>query len=155
MVEVKDLGIGRLKRQMAKFGSMRVQVGIHKDEGRKPHPEANGPTIAEVAAWLEYGTKRQPARPFLRSGMEVSADKLKAELKRGLSDLIDGRASSAAAVMQEVAEKAKAAVLKHFDNAREWAAPLAPSTAAAKGHSQPLINSAVVREAIDAKVVTE
>jgi hypothetical protein len=152
MVEVRDLGIGRLKKQLAEMGELQVQAGIDREKGGQQHPDSPTETVAQIAVWLEYGTKRQPARPFLRTGMDTNRDEMQEHLKRSVADLIDGRANSPRAALEGVASKVKELLLKHFDRARDWAAPLAPSTAAAKGHSQPLIDSATVREAIDAKV---
>ena len=159
MVEIKDLGIGRLKAEIARMSELRVHAGVQGPAGEAIHPDADV-SVAQVAAWLEFGTEDtpapypQPARPWLRGALDGNAKQIHERLRSSVSDLIDGRVQTAEEAMRQVADETKARVLKHFDNAREWAEPLAERTIAAKGHDQPLIGATVtVREAIDATVI--
>ncbi len=143
-VDFQDFGIAKLKADLALLQATTVTIGWQGPTGAAPHPDADGHTVAEVAAWQEYGTATAPARP----GLAVTFERHRAELlvaaRRFLADVVDGRKSrdEAEFALGELAlEK-----LRHtIDAAREWARPNAVSTVRAKGHDQPLFDSGTYR----------
>jgi hypothetical protein len=56
-----------IEKLMKLAGAAGVLVGVLHGGGA--HPEGDGQTIAEIAWWNEFGTKRIPARPFLRTAL--------------------------------------------------------------------------------------
>lgn len=156
-LEVKDLGITKLRNDLHALGTKRIASGFLKPESTKTHGEAGVP-IATLAAWMEFGTKNAdgsvhvPARPALRTGVEQNKGKIQKQMRSSVSDLIDGRVKSPDGVLKTVAEVVKTGMRKTWSRAREWAEPLAQSTARAKGHDQPLVESFELFENLDAKI---
>lgn len=138
-LEIKDLGIEKLREQLAKLGRTRVTYGYQGPSGQAKHP-AKGATVsvAQVAAFNEFGTASAPARPLLRHTAEENRETLKDAAKRAISDVVDGRAEPEAAT-EAVGELAVAALRRTISRSREWAEPNATSTVRAKGHDQPLV----------------
>jgi hypothetical protein len=145
-IQFKDFGIGRLKADIQRLKTRKITLGLQGASGAAKHPAADA-TVAQVAAWNEYGTDTSPARPFLAETFERHEDELVAKLRRGISDLVDGRASVEQAIAN-VGEAGVDAVRDTIDQAEEWAEPLAESTKARKGHGQPLIDSDTLRGSI-------
>jgi len=156
-VEVRDLGIGQLQADAAALKAERVTVGYQGPEGQAKHPHADA-SVAQVAAWMEFGTpgsdervydqtgKRVPSRPFVREALTRYRAEIAAEIKRALQDLLHGRVTkdqAQARVGAFLVEKVREVIL----DARSWATPLADSTIAAKGHDDPLIESGAMYDA--------
>lgn len=144
-VEVRDLGVAKLKSELATLGKSRVTLGYQGPSGAAKHPEADA-SVAEVAAYNEYGTSTAPARPFLRTTMDRQGEALHRQLRKGVSDLIDGRADEADEVLSTVGETGVEAIRQTIDDAKSWAEPLSPVTVAAKGHDRPLVDTKVMRD---------
>lgn len=141
---MRDLGIGKLRAELAELRSASITIGYQGDSGAATHPNAEGASVAEVAAWNEYGTVHAPARPALETAFARSS-RFEPEIKRAMSDLIDGRRSSAAEAQAAIGAAAVAAVRASIDDSRSWADPLAPRTIRDKGHDQPWVESGVLR----------
>ena len=77
-VTVKRTGgkkLQRLLREAGKGGVSGVKVGFFSDAKYE-----DGPPVAAVAAWNEFGTKNIPERPFFRNAL--------AESERGVSNIL-------------------------------------------------------------------
>lgn len=78
-----------LRAALAKARGSHVEVGIQKDAGsyaptrRQPNP----PTVAQVALWMEYGTRYAPARPFLGPAIDENQDVLSSAMAKGLAGI--------------------------------------------------------------------
>jgi hypothetical protein len=148
-VEVRDLGIGRLHRELAKLGELRLLVGVIGERAKAKHPNADA-SVGQVGAWMEFGTPGSddrtydqirsliPSRPFVRHGMEPFR-KGNRMMKDAVSSLIDGRTTTADKAWNEVGKAAVESVQASLVDAGMWAQPLAESTVKAKGWSDPLI----------------
>lgn len=144
-LEVKDLGIDKLREQLAKLGRTRVTFGYQGPSGQAKHP-AKGATysVAQIAAMHEFGVGPYggavnfPGRPLLRHTAEENRDNFREAAKKAISDVIDGRATPEVAT-EAVGELAVAALRRTISRSREWAEPNAASTVRAKGHDQPLV----------------
>lgn len=157
-INMKDLGIGKLREQLALLAKTRITVGWQGDTGAAPHPNADA-SVAQVAMWHEYGTPGSddqqydqprsmiPSRPTLRVAFERNRAEFVDAVKRALSGVIDGRHDLDDAVAQ-IGETGVAAVQATIDDSRSWAEPLAASTIARKGHDQPLIDTGTMRDAV-------
>ena len=51
----------------------------------------SGPNSVPYAHWIEYGTSKQQARPFLRPAYEAANGRAEAEMKRVLQEAVNGR----------------------------------------------------------------
>lgn len=155
-VALKDLGIGKLKADLAKLRASKITIGYQGSSGAATHPDANA-SVATVAQWMEFGTPGSddreydqprsmiPSRPFLRVTFERSADVFVEATRKALSDFVDGRAE-VEEIEQRLGEIGVAEVRRTIDDSRSWAEPLAESTIAAKGHDQPLLDSGTLRD---------
>ncbi len=139
-VEIKDLGIGKLKRELAKLRGQKITIGHQGRSGSATHPNAKGASVAEVAAFHEFGTPAITARPMIRTTFDRSKTEIDREVRRGISDLIDGR-RKLETIQDELGSKMHARLRETIAASREWAEPLAQSTKDRKGHDQPLVDS--------------
>ncbi len=138
-LEIKDLGIAKLRKQLAELASTKLTFGYQGPSGAEKHPGAKqGTPVAAVARWQEFGTATAPARPMGRHTMEENREAFKALGKKTISDVIDGRAEPDIAIAA-AGDKCVEALRRTISRSREWAEPNAPSTAAKKGHDQPLV----------------
>jgi hypothetical protein len=139
-LQIKDLGITKLRAKLAELAASRLTFGYQGPSGGQQHPGAKkvGTTVAAVARWNEFGTATAPARPMGRHTMEENRDAFRAATRKAISDVIDGRAEADAAV-EAVGEVAVAALRRSISRSREWAEANAASTIRKKGHDQPLV----------------
>ena len=98
-LEIKDLGIGALKKKLAELAASRLTFGYQGPSGAAQHPGAKkvGTTVAAVARWNEFGTATAPARPMGRHTMQENKAAFKAATRKAISDVIDGRSEADAA----------------------------------------------------------
>lgn len=69
-----DRGFRRYRREAAGVSVPRLVVGVTEESGRERHAD-NGATAAEVALFVEFGTRHQAPSPFLRTAADtVSGD---------------------------------------------------------------------------------
>jgi len=91
----------------------RISAGIHEEEGAVAamnyKGEAGPATLMMVAMWNEYGTGRNPARPFIRSWFDANIGRMRAEGTAAMRAEFKGEAGA----MEEVAEK-------WTEELREW-----------------------------------
>lgn len=149
----KDLGMGRIRKEMAKIKGAKIQFGVHGEIGEREHPEAGVP-VATLAKWLHQGVEdpddpdgfRIPPRPWVDQAISRLQIQVNAGSRKAISDLIDGRADTAAEALTSVGESGLATVVQSIDDASAWATPLAESTVQRKGHSRPLVDTSFLRE---------
>lgn len=137
----------------------RITIGIHGDEGADLRQDATfeddgaltpgaGLTVAEVAAFHEFGTRTIPQRSFIRGWFDESIDANKALIQSQLKLVVQGRLPLETA-LERVALKCEADVKRRIRN--RIPPPLAPATVARKGSSVPLISTGQLRAAIRGK----
>lgn len=85
---------GGLKRSIKRTGGHADSEGIWYDnirftgyDGRKTKKSAKGTSYAEIAQIYEYGTPRQPARPFVKPVISQSSS----AVKQAMQDVYDRR----------------------------------------------------------------
>ena len=131
-----------IKQNKIQWGVKKVDIGFF-DEAKYP----NGTQVAAVAAWNEFGTKNAPERPFFRNAIAEAAEPLKRALKEQVDPenmQVDRRVGKILGQIVEDAIKDSITTLK--------APPNAPSTIALKGSSNPLIDTATMRNSVATKV---
>lgn len=150
MTAVQDLDHG-YKERLARFEALarggKIRAGIHAPQGAAAHGYVPGTALQNitVAAWMEFGTGRIPARSFVGAWFVINHTKIvetyKAQAIRYVTGKGDPRqtfgrvgAFMAAGMKQRIAEGIPP--------------PNAPSTIAAKGSSKPLIDTGQLRASI-------
>jgi len=132
-----DKGLKQILAEMQALGSKSINVGIQDDAGE--HDEG-GLSVAAVAYINEYGTRdgRIPARPAHTNAFDNNRRQLDALVLRLNRGVADGKLSAdkAAALLGQT----------HEDNVKQSIRTLsspanAPATVAAKGSSNPLIDT--------------
>ena len=122
-----------------------VKIGVLAGTGE--HPEATkGQLIAEIAWWNEFGTKRIPARPFLRPGLRRNLITYRMILKNGLPKVLRGEWTRKQ-LLGMLGIAAKGDVQQMIVDVKT--PPNAPSTIKKKGRDNPLIWHGIMRGSID------
>jgi len=108
----------------------------------------SGVSVALVAALNEFGVPahNQPPRPFFRDMIAAKSP----EWGSAVAALIEANDYDAAKTLAQTGQAVKAQLqnsIQTFDRV-----PLAPSTAAAKGHGKQLVDSAVMVNSVDFRV---
>ena len=96
----------KLFKELQKLAELEVQVGFTSDgSGQGANHESvsaddyeNGPTVAEVAAWNEFGTYNIPERPFIRQSVEKNEAVIKAMCAEQLKEIAVGKADADKAI---------------------------------------------------------
>lgn len=70
-----------------------ISVGIHDKEGDEEHENAPGLTVSQVATWLEFGTSRQVARPFIRGWFDENEALAREAISRMAQQVVAGKIS--------------------------------------------------------------
>jgi hypothetical protein len=133
-------GLQALAKRL-RAGTASVLVGVPAGK-----TEADGTSIAEIAAWNEFGTATAPERPAFRRLGEARhrADFIRLNAAN-LIRIAEGRMTEEAALGQLGAVAAGKVKQEIADGDF---VPNAPSTIAAKGSSKPLIDSGQLRQSI-------
>lgn len=116
--------IDRLKK-IAEQKTISARVGIIE-----PMRYPDGPLIAQVGYWNEYGTDTIPPRPFFRTAVENNRDKLGPMFVRAVQK--HDTEAAMRTVCEHMVDELKTSVLTWTDP------PNAPSTIKAKGYNSPL-----------------
>lgn len=143
-VRTIDLGLRRILRAYETLDGRGVTIGIDDEQGARTHPGGSA-TVAEVGAWLEFGTRNMLARPWLTLG--VRRANVKGELFKAAREITRGANPDAAL---DAAGRRIASVVR--DSLGEGVAPLAPATVAAKGSTRPLVDTGTLQRSITHKI---
>ena len=127
-------------RELKKLQDLEVQVGFQGDQKYE-----DGTSIAEVAAYNEFGSSDTPERPIRRQSFENH----EAELKAGCeaANRIVNSGGSAEQALQQLGAMAKGLVQDEIVNGDF--APNAESTIQKKGSEQPLIDTGTMRQSVN------
>ena len=145
----------RVKRARSKMPAIEAQMkertitaGIHKSAGK--HKDSKNLTVAEVAAFGEFGTPTAPERPAFRSSFIKNRKKYKKVM--GKLGTMAFNAKSTLTGMKRLGREAKKDIQKSIVSG-SWA-PNAESTMLSKGGgkqliNRPLINTGQVLDSVD------
>lgn len=134
-------GLYALMKRLGKGG--RVLIGVPSKAGE--HRGAGGASVAQVAAWTEFGAGNAPERPFLRGGVRSSLPNVRRVAAGDLADVAEGRKTMDVALERSGA--IAAGEVKRYMAGPHFA-PNAPSTIKRKGSSQPTIDKAQLRQSV-------
>jgi hypothetical protein len=147
----KDLGYKKFMNAMklnagetAGFVGFLRSSGEHKGDSKEPT------TVAQVAAWNEFGTSRIPERSFMRSTLAEHSKEIKRLIKKVTGASVDGSMTKAKAigiVCQKIADGIVAKITSNIPP------PNAPETIDRKKSSSTLIDTGQLRNSVDWEVV--
>ena len=134
-------------------GKHGVKVGILEGATHKPKNGGPAVNIAEYAMYNEYGTRRIPARPFMREAMDTYADK---SWLPELADMICKDNLDPRTAMARLGQIMVADIRQTLEDSPAWAVPNADSTVMQKERAAgtPLINSGDMQRAINYEVLS-
>lgn len=139
---VKDIdrGLKRFVREVQNARGATVEIGIHENKFN------DGLSIAEYAAYNEYGTENIPERSFMRSTFDEKLASINSETQRLYKQVQDGKITVHKA-LGLLGMRHKADIqLKISSNIQP---ANAPATIERKGSSKTLIDTGAMRQSID------
>lgn len=103
-------------------------------------------SIAQVAAWNEYGTIHIPARPFMRDAIEFNQDKIQNHLSKHVRSIMQTGNGSAQQTLSSIGTFTQRLIQKEIKDGM-WI-PNAPSTIRMKKSDRPLIDTGRMRQSV-------
>lgn len=88
LISTNGKGLEDYISKLKKMQKDAVTVGIHKSAGNHDNSDL---TVAEVAAYNEFGTERSPERSFMRSTMRENRFKYRLNVIRIIKAIGDGK----------------------------------------------------------------
>lgn len=125
--------------ELKKLAEMEVVVGFQGEDTYE-----DGTSLADVAAYNEFGSSDTPARPFMKQSFENHETELKAACAR--VNQVLSRGGSVEDALKQLGVALKALVQEEIVEGNF--APNAPSTIQKKGSEQPLIDSSHMRQSV-------
>lgn len=132
-------------KELEKLANLEVRVGFQSGETIYNEEGKAGIDVATVAAINELGSSSTPARPFMKQSFEDHEGELQKACDRVNSVLASG--GTAETALNELGVFCKGLVQKEIVNG--GFAPNAAATVAAKGSSQPLIDTGTMRGSVN------
>jgi hypothetical protein len=126
-----------------------VKVGVLQNTGTH---SGDLLTVAEVAAFNEYGTENIPERSFIRSAIQEHRAELIQITGQLYKQMSEGKLSTEDA-LGRLGLKIQSLIRNKIDSIEE--PPNAERTIARKGSSKPLIDTGQMRQAINYEIVKE
>lgn len=135
----------RLKRLIKELQNFKIEVGFNEDSGSYPAEEGDeSVTLANVAAWNEFGSERSPARPFMKQTVVDYKSKITNHANKALKKAINGGGAEEA--LNSIGSFTKGKMQLEIKNG-DWE-PNSPYTIAKKGSDKPLIDTGRMRQSI-------
>lgn len=121
-----------------------MKVGFVKGLGT--HPNSNGATVAEIAAYNEFGTDTIPERPFLRTSIRENMKPVYAPMIKALLEKILNGQVTVTQAIGLLGEKASADVKLKIIAISD--PPNADETIDKKGSTNPLIDTGLMNQSV-------
>ncbi len=144
-VKVIDRGLNKLLTAFQGKPKRVITVGIHAADGKEPHKNGHGETLADIAAIHEFGAPGIPQRSFLRAWFDENQQKTKEATKRMAQSVLQGKRTRNQAI-ELLAQTFVAQIQRRI--AQGIQPPNSPVTIALKGSSTPLIDTGQLRTSI-------
>lgn len=144
-VTVRDKGMKKAFAATAALGKIRVSVGVQADAGASE----DGTLISEYAGYNEFGTKRIPSRPFMRTAFDSNVGDLNSTIEKLTTLVQDGKIDPdrAAGLLGEKHQgQVQAQILSNMPP------PNSPATIERKGSSRTLVDKGNMVQAIRWKI---
>lgn len=126
--------------ELKKLAEMEVLVGFQEGQAYD-----DGTSLAEVAAYNEFGSSDTPARPFMKQSFEKHEKELQAACEAVNVALSKG--DTAQHALNTIGVVAKGLVQEEIGSGDF--APNSPSTVRQKGSDQPLIDTGHMRQSVN------
>lgn len=132
-----------LKKVVKNLRDGAVEVGVLTGAGT--HPNSNGATVAEIAVWNEFGTKRIKSRPFMRATLRLKKLEYRAIIRQLSKQLMNLKISEdqALAILGMAAESDVKETIRRLSRPANR-----KSTIRKKRSSNPLIDTGLLRQSI-------
>lgn len=143
----KDRGYNDLVRRVFANRKPIVEVGILASTAGNAYE--GGATVLDVGTWQEFGTRRIPARSFLRAWFDANMTTIRTWLTNGMRAVILGKMTPDK-LLDQVGLKAVGGIQARI--ASNIPPPNAPSTVKKKGSSTTLIDTGQLRSSITHRV---
>ena len=137
----------RFMQQLDQLAKLEVKVGY---QGGENYYEEDGKSVdlLDVAMWNELGTVNTPSRPFMRDAVDKNQSLINNFLAEQKNALMRG--ASAQQVFGEIGVFMKSLIQDQIVSGSFT--PNAPSTVAKKGSARPLIDTGLMRQAVNFEV---
>lgn len=132
MIIDKDLGWKDITRKFRQLNNRQIKAGVLEGAGSYK----GGTSIAEVATYNHFGTKRIPARPFIAIACDTNKGWNK-WVQTEVGKMFDSPANSVNNGLHAIGTVMKGDIKKVIGSSK--LAPNAPKTVLRKGHDMPLI----------------
>lgn len=141
MANVKDIdkGLKKFIRELQEAKTLEVVIGVHEGDTN------SGLSIAEYAAYNEYGTKNTPSRPFMRESFDENSSRISKD--------IDTRYRQVQAGKLDIRSALSLVGLRHTKDIQKkigssMAPANSPATIAIKGSDRTLIDTGAMINSI-------
>ncbi|PZQ49751.1 MAG: hypothetical protein DI556_09780 [Rhodovulum sulfidophilum] len=144
-VFVKDKGLSKALANTRALGRIRISVGVQADAGAGE----DGTLISEYAAANEFGTRRIPSRPFMRTAFDSNVGDLNSTIGK-LTLLVQAGKLDADRAAGLLGEKHQGQIQQQILS--NMPPPNSPATIEAKGSSRTLIDNGNLLQSIRWKI---
>lgn len=131
----------RMVNALRKLSSAEIKIGFLESSGGYE----DGTTVAQVAAWNEFGTEHSPSRPFMRQTLKDQREEITKFARDRAKGVVNG-SMSAQMALNGIGSYVKGRMQAEIRDGEFE--PNAPSTVAHKGSSKPLIDTGRMRQSI-------
>lgn len=150
-VKVIDHGYAAEIANTSRLASRGVKVGIQAGQSTDVSAGGKPADLLDVLIWNEFGTRRAPPRPVMRSYFDADLSHLEAEARNAA--LFIFRTGAVDAALHRLGSDMQARLQAHWRASKSWAVPNSPFTIRMKGSDVPLIDHAVLINAVRYQVV--
>ena len=140
----RDLGWKAIKTEIARAKKMEVAVGILAGSS------ADGESIAEYAAYNEFGTKSVPSRPFMAMSFDENVSAIDSDFLRQGNRIVTGKITAGQALT--IVGQKHASRIQNTITDRDIPPRLSPRTVAVKGSTKTLVDSGAMVNAVQISV---
>lgn len=130
----------KLRKFVKEMNGKYVAVGFTDKSGTYE----DGASVAQIAAFNEFGTDNMPARPFMRQTKLNNGEKIHKFMQKSIKENVES--GSVEQMLNQVGSKYKGFIQKEIRNGEFE--PNAPSTVRKKGSSRPLIDTGRMRQSV-------
>ena len=146
----RDGGLEKFAKDLARArrGQGAVAIGLPKGSGSYP----DGTPVIKVGVIHEFGSEDGviPERSWLRSAMDVNRKKHRALIRKLSKSVMSGELTAKNA-LELLGTQAQSDIQQRIVDVNE--PPNAPSTIAAKGSSNPLVDTGLLRQSVTYYVI--
>lgn len=139
--KVIDRGWAAEASHVRRLAGRGVKVGIQAGQGAE-----DGVDLLDILIFNEFGTGRTPARPVMRSYFDTYQRAIGVEADNAALFVL--RSGAIGPAMDRLGAYMQAGVQAHWRASKSWAVPNSAYTIAMKGSDVPLIDNAVLINAV-------